>query len=170
MHVRFHILPASAAPGATLFALRHNAGHLLRDGDGKVILCPDVETAERERRRNSASAPVSYVVALVPESDVREVDAMERLAEALAKRLGPDAAPTGGDVQSDDSAAFRAAEQLVSTMKIGAEERPIVENTAGQWSDTPGAAEIPPVALTVDPRVQEALSGKAKRSSKGRLQ
>lgn len=168
MHVRFHILPASAAPSASLFALRHNAGHLLRDGDGKVILCLDAEAAERERRRNSASAPVSYVVALVPESDVREVDAMERLAEALAKRLAPEAMPTGGDVQSDDSAALRAAEQVVSTMKIGAEERPIVENTAGQWSDTPGATEIPPVALTVDPRVQEALTAKAPR--KGRRQ
>lgn len=141
MHVRFHILPASAAPGASLFALRHNAGHLLRDGDGKVILCHDVEAAERERRRNSASAPVSYVVALVPESDVREVDAMERLAEALVKMLGLDTTPTGGDVQSDDSA-------------------PLVI----------GDTEIPPVALTVDPRVQEALTAKAKRSSKGRLQ
>lgn len=162
MHVRFHILPASAAPGATLFALRHNAGHLLRDGDGKVILCSDVETAERERRRNSASAPVSYVVALVPESDVREVDTMERLAEALVKRLAPDTTPTGGDVQSD-------ADPLVGgTLKIGDTERPIVENTAGQWTDTPPATEIPPVALTVDPRVQEALTAKAPR--KGRRQ
>lgn len=168
MHVRFHIIPASAAPGASLFALRHSAGHLLRDGDGKVILCPDVEAAERERRRNSASAPVSYVVALVPESDVREVDAMERLAEALAKRLVPDVAPTGGDVQSDADPLVRAGELAGGHMKIGATEIPIAENTAGQWTDTPGATEIPPVALTVDPRVQEALNGKAPR--KGRRQ
>ena len=168
MHVRFHILPASAAPSASLFALRHNAGHLLRDGDGKVILCLDAEAAERERRRNSASAPVSYVVALVPESDVREADAAERLAEALVKMLRLDATPTGGDVQSDADPLVGAGELAGGHMKIGAEERPIVENTAGQWSDTPGATEIPPVALTVDPRVQEALTAKAPR--KGRRQ
>ncbi len=162
MHIRVHILPAAAAPTASLFALRHSAGHLLRDGDGKVILCATAEDAERERRRNSASAPVSYIVALVAESDVREVDAVERLAEVLVRRWAPSVeTPTGGDVQSEEPSIPTG-----STMKIGDVELPVVPNTAGQWSDTPGVTEIPPISIALDPGVQEALAAKPPR--KGR--
>jgi hypothetical protein len=51
-------------------------------------------------------------------------------------------------------------------MKIGDVELPVLPNTEGQWSDTPGATEIPPVSIALDPGVQEALAAKAPR--KGR--
>lgn len=88
MFVRFHLLELAAAPAAKLFAIRHVQGHLVRDGDGAVIIGSDKDELDKRRRALNV-ATVAHVAALVPESDVREGEGAPLVPDAL---VGPLAA------------------------------------------------------------------------------
>ena len=88
MFVRLHLIEPAAAPAARLFAIRHAQGHLVRDGDGAVVIGTDaIEIDKRRRALNVAT--VASVVALVPEGDVREGEATSLVPDVL---VGPLAA------------------------------------------------------------------------------
>lgn len=86
MFVRFHLLELGAAPSAKLFAIRHAQGHLVRDGDGAVVIGTDVVELDKRRRALNV-ATVAHIVALVPESDVREGEAASLVPDALVSPL-----------------------------------------------------------------------------------
>jgi hypothetical protein len=96
MHVRFHVLEVGATSTATLFAIRHNAGHLICDGNGAVILAASLTDADVQRRKLPSSA-VSRVVALVPEPDVRDGGVFpDALVPPLTSLLSAAVAALGG--------------------------------------------------------------------------
>lgn len=86
MFVRLHLIEPAAAPAARLFAIRHSQGHLVRDGDGAVVIGTDVVELDKRRRALNV-ATVAHIVALVPESDVREGEATSLVPDALVAPL-----------------------------------------------------------------------------------